>query len=39
MQLDETGPEVHVSLYYNPQDEKLKVQIFAARNLPESISK
>jgi hypothetical protein len=36
--LDETGPEVHVSLYYNPQDEKLKVQIFATRNLPESMT-
>jgi len=36
---DETGPEVHLSLYYNPQSEKLKVQIFAARNLPESMVK
>lgn len=29
-------PEVHVSLCYHPDKEKLKVQVFAARNLPES---
>ena len=31
----EPTPELHVSLCYNTAKEKLKLQVFAARNLPQ----
>ncbi len=35
-QMEESSPiEIHVSLTYTVQTEKLKIQIFAARNLPD----